>query len=82
MLRMALHEKCPNMEIFLVRIFLYSVQIQESTNQKTLPIRTLFTQCDTLQTIKIITSSPNIKFFKYNENQLEDFAHFAFSVEV
>ena len=34
MLRMTLHEKCPNMEIFLVRIFLYSVQIQENTDQK------------------------------------------------
>ena len=29
-----LREKCPNTELFLVRIFLYSVQIQENTEQK------------------------------------------------
>ena len=27
-------EKCPNTEIFLVRIFLYSVRIQENADQK------------------------------------------------
>ena len=27
-----LREKCPNTELFLVRIFLYSVQIQENTD--------------------------------------------------
>ena len=26
--------KCPNTELFLVRIFLYSVRIQENTDQK------------------------------------------------
>ena len=38
---MTLREKCPNTELFLVRIFLYlrskslySVQIQENTDQK------------------------------------------------
>ena len=30
----ALREKCPNTELFLVRIFLYSVQIQENTDQR------------------------------------------------
>ena len=30
----SLREKCPNTELFLVRIFLYSVRIQENTNQK------------------------------------------------
>ena len=34
----SLREKCSNMEIFLVRIFLYSVQIKENTNQKKLGI--------------------------------------------
>ena len=29
-----LREKCPNTELFLVPIFLYSVQIQENTGQK------------------------------------------------
>ena len=29
----ALREKCPNTEFFLVRIFLYSVRIQENTDQ-------------------------------------------------
>ena len=28
-----LHEKCPNKEFFLVRIFLYSVQIQKNTDR-------------------------------------------------
>ena len=32
--QIALREKCPNMELFLVRIFLYSVRIQENTDQK------------------------------------------------
>ena len=37
--------KCPNTELFLVRIFMYSVQIQENTDQKKLSIWTLFTPC-------------------------------------
>ena len=41
-----LREKCANTEFFLVRIFLYSVQIQENTDQKKTRICTLFTQCD------------------------------------
>ena len=46
----SLREKCPNTEFFLVRIFLYSVQIQENTDQdklricKEFCIWTLFTQ--------------------------------------
>ena len=40
----ALREKCPNTEFFLVRIFLYSVQIQENTDQEKLHIWRLFTQ--------------------------------------
>ena len=32
--RNTLREYCPNTEFFLVRIFLYSVQIQENTDQK------------------------------------------------
>ena len=39
-----LREKCPNTELFLVRIFLYSVRIQENTDQKQLRIWTHFTQ--------------------------------------
>ena len=35
----------PNMEFFLVCIFLYSYWIQENTDQKKLRIWTLFTQC-------------------------------------
>ena len=41
----SLREKCPTTELFLVRIFLYSVQIQENTAQKNHRIWTLFTQC-------------------------------------
>ena len=54
----SLREKCPNTEFFLVPIFqcsdlirrftsksLYSVQIQESADQKKLRIWTLFAQC-------------------------------------
>ena len=41
----SLREKSPNTDFFLVRIFLYSVRIQENTDQKKLHIWTLFTQC-------------------------------------
>ena len=41
----SLRKKCSNMEIFLVHIFLYSVQIKENTDQKKLGIWTLLTQC-------------------------------------
>ena len=37
-------EKCPNREIFLVRIFLYWVRIQENTDQKNIHLWTVFTQ--------------------------------------
>ena len=40
----SVREKCPHTEFFLVPIFLYSVRIQENTNQKKLRIWTLFTQ--------------------------------------
>ena len=41
----ALHEKCPNTEFFLVRIFPHSDWIRENMDQKKLRIWTLFTQC-------------------------------------
>ena len=34
---LTLREKCPNTDFFLVRIFLYSVRIQEKTDQKETP---------------------------------------------
>ena len=40
-----LREKCPKTGFFLVRIFLYSVQIQKNADQKKLRLWTLFTQC-------------------------------------
>ena len=40
----SLREKCPNTKFFLVRIFLYSVRIQENTDQEKLHIWTIFTQ--------------------------------------
>ena len=40
----SLREKCPNTEFFLIHIFLYSVRMQENTDQKKLCIWTLFTQ--------------------------------------
>ena len=39
-----MHEKCPNTQFFPVRIFLYSVRIQENMDQKKLRIWTVFTQ--------------------------------------
>ena len=36
--------KCPNTELFLVRIFVYSVRIQENMDEKKLRMWTLFTQ--------------------------------------
>ena len=44
-----LREKRPNTEFFLVCIFLYSVRIQEKTDQKKLRIWTLFRQCHVIQ---------------------------------
>ena len=44
---LSLHEKCPNTELFVVRIQSkspYSVRMQENTDRKQLPIWTLFTQ--------------------------------------
>ena len=43
--RPSLREKCPNMEFFLVRIFLCSVRIQKNMDQTKLRIWTIFTQC-------------------------------------
>ena len=40
-----LHENCPKTEFFLVRIFLYSVRIQENTDQKKLRIWTVSMHC-------------------------------------
>ena len=37
-------ENCPNKEFFLFRILLYSVRMQENTDQKNLRIWALFTQ--------------------------------------
>ena len=41
----SLREKRPNTEVFLIGIFLYSVRVQENTDQKELRIWALFTQC-------------------------------------
>ena len=41
----SLREKRPNAEVFLIGIFLYSIRIQENTDQKELRIWALFTQC-------------------------------------
>ena len=38
----SLREKCPNMEVLLVRIFPYSVRMRKNTDQKKLCIWTLF----------------------------------------
>ena len=54
-----LPEKCPNTEVFLVHIFLYSVQIQENTDQKRLRIWTLFTQCQFSVTAILLRFSNN-----------------------
>ena len=43
--KLSLREKCPNTEFVLVRIFLYSVRIQENTDQKKIRIWTLFVLC-------------------------------------
>ena len=40
--KISLSKKYPNTEIFLVRIFPYSVQIRKNTDQKKLHIRTIF----------------------------------------
>ena len=40
-----LREKCPNTELFLVRISPYSVRMRENTDQKQVRIWTLLTEC-------------------------------------
>ena len=54
----SLCQKCPNTEIFLVRVFLDSVWIHENTDKKKLHIWTLFTQSFELDTCWEV-----IKFF-------------------
>ena len=50
--KLALREKCPKMEFFLVCIFLYSDWIQANTDQKKLRIWTLFTQCWKIEALR------------------------------
>ena len=53
--RQSIREMCPNTEFFLVRIFLYSVRIQENTDQKKRRIwKFLCSECHKLQTVKKI----------------------------
>ena len=51
---LALREKRPNTELFLVRIFLYSDWIQKNTDQKKLRIWALFTQSSGLLQLCLI----------------------------
>ena len=44
LVQQTLREKCPNAEFFLIRIFLYLVEVQEKTDEKKLRIWTLLTQ--------------------------------------
>ena len=57
---MTVSEKCLDTEIFVVRIFLYSVQIKENTDQKKLRILTLFTWCEFLINLLEIYVHSNI----------------------
>ena len=49
----ALREKCSNTEFFLIRIFLYSVRIQENTDQKKTP------SLDTFRAVRVIVVTLN-----------------------
>ena len=57
-----LRENCPKTEFFLVRIFLYSVRIQENTDQKKLRIWTVSMHC---QFSKIIDQRRTHNPFEY-----------------
>ena len=57
-----MRKKCPKREFFLVRIFPYLDSIQKKTDQKTLRIWTLFTQCEIFD----IISSKNFIFHIYS----------------
>ena len=59
----SLREMYSSTEFFLVRIFLYSIRIQENTDQKKLRIWTLFTQCLSKKRIKLLLQAQ-----KYVEN--------------
>ena len=68
--RQTLHEKCPNTEFFLVRIFLYSVRIQENTDQKKLRIWTLFTQWELFRAASLIKIVTNYKLSNKNGKRI------------
>ena len=55
--------ECPNTEFFLVRIFLYSVQIYENTHQKKLCIWTLFTSCMWFYWYHVLPESSAINYW-------------------
>ena len=61
--------KCPNTELFLVRIFMYSVQIQENTDQKKLRIwkfsaqYSFFVQCICKDYLLTRKTGNSVKFF-------------------
>ena len=48
-----LHKECPSTELFLVCILLYSVRIQENTDQKKLCIWALFTHVKDIDFLRI-----------------------------
>ena len=68
-------EKCPNTELFLFRIFLYSDWIQENTDQKSLRIWTLFTQWMSenvcFNSIRRCGSKTFVTISKYSGTQLK-----------
>ena len=68
----ALRKKCPNEELFLVRIFLYSVRIQEN-ELNTLLYDIHFTQWSECRTIRTLLSntSINIQFADYKGEEIE-----------
>ena len=60
----ALREKCPN-EVFLVRIFLYSVQIQKNTDQENSVFGCFLGSVDTTKFVDFPVSLFIFNFFNF-----------------
>ena len=66
---LSLCEKCPNTEFFLVRIFLYSVRIWKSKDQKKLCIWELYTQCNYLL-VRVFSNEKSLNKVEFTHDKV------------
>ena len=68
--KQSLREKCPNTELFLVRIFLYSVRIQEKNGPEITPYLDTFHAVGAkTNSIKVDSTVPSVKYYGNNTNR-------------